>query len=142
MNRKGILCKDCIDGFAVSFTSMGRKCSNCTDARYGIPLYLLIELAPTTVFYLIILIFQIHMTSIILYCSIIQFLLVTDRYLPIERIVLQYENNHLLFKVNAFFYSLFNLDVFAIFYHHFVSVKVLISYTQYSLAVYQFCTSA
>ena len=114
MNRKGFLCKDCIDGFAVSFTSMGHKCSNCTDAWYGIPLYLLIELAPTTVFYLIILIFQIHitsspMTSIILYCSIIQFLLVTDRYPPIERIVPQYENN-LLFKVNAFFYSLLNLD--------------------------------
>ena len=30
MNRKGFLCEDCVDGFAVSFTSMGHKCSNCT----------------------------------------------------------------------------------------------------------------
>ena len=51
MNRKGFLCEECIDGFAVSFTSMGHKCSNCTDVWYGIPLYLLIELAPITVFY-------------------------------------------------------------------------------------------
>ena len=83
MNRKGFLCKDCVDGFAVSFTSMGYKCSNCTDAWYGIPLYLLLELAPTTVLYLIILIFQIHITSspmtcFILCCSSIQFLLVND----------------------------------------------------------------
>ena len=114
MNRKGFLCKDCIDGFAVSFTSMGHKCSNCTDAWYGIPLYLLIELAPTTVFYLIILIFQVHMTSspmtsIILCCNFIQFLLVTDRYPPVERIIPHYENNF-LFKINAFFYGLLNLD--------------------------------
>jgi hypothetical protein len=80
MNRKGFLCEDCVDGFAVSFTSMGHKCSNCTDAWYGIPLYLLIELAPITVFYLIILIFQVHITSapmtgLIFYCTIVQYVL-------------------------------------------------------------------
>ena len=58
MNRKGFLCEDCVDGFAVSFTSMEHKCSNCSDTWYGIPLYLLIGLAPITVFYLIILIFH------------------------------------------------------------------------------------
>ena len=115
MNRKGFLCEDCVDGFTVSFTSMGHKCSNCTDVWYGIPLYLLIELAPITVFYLTILIFQIHITSspmtcLILYCSTLQFLLVNDRYLPLERIVPQYENS-VLFKINVFFYSLWNLDL-------------------------------
>ena len=114
MNRKGFLCEECIDGFAVSFTSMGHKCSNCTDAWYGIPLYLLIELAPITVFYLIILIFQVHITSapmtcLILCCSSLQYLLVNDRYPPVERIIPQYENN-ILFKINVFFYSLWNLD--------------------------------
>ena len=91
MNRKGLLCEDCVDGFAVSFTSMGHKCSNCTDAWYGIPLYLLIELAPITVFYLIILIFQMHITSapmtcFIFYCQLVQFVLVNDQSLPLERI--------------------------------------------------------
>ena len=110
MNRKGFLCEDCVDGFAVSFTSMGHKCSNCTDAWYGIPLYLLIELVPITVFYFFVLIFRIHITSspmtcLILYCNFIQYLLADDRYPPIERIVPQYENN-ILFKVGVFFYSL------------------------------------
>ena len=63
MNRKGLLCRDCIDGFGPSVTSLGYKCSNCTDAWYGIPLYLAVELVPITLFYLIILVFKIHLTS-------------------------------------------------------------------------------
>ena len=63
MNRKGFLCKDCIDGFGPSVTSLWCKCSNCTDAWYGIPLYLAVELIPITLFYMIILIFKIHLTS-------------------------------------------------------------------------------
>ena len=63
MNRKGLLCKDCIDGFGPSVTSLGYKCSNCTDAWYGIPLYLAVELIPITLFYLIILIFKINLIS-------------------------------------------------------------------------------
>ena len=115
MNRKGFLCEDCVDGFAVSFTSMGHKCSNCTDVWYGIPLYLLIELAPITVFYLIILIFQVHITSapmtcFILGCTLVQYILVNDRFPPVERIVPLYQNN-ILFKINVFFYSLWNLDL-------------------------------
>ena len=31
MNRKGFLCKDCIDGYGPSASSIGFKCSNCTD---------------------------------------------------------------------------------------------------------------
>ena len=63
MNRKGLLCKDCIDEFGPSVTSLGYKCSNCTDAWYGIPLYLAVELIPITLFYLIILIFKINLIS-------------------------------------------------------------------------------
>ena len=63
MNRKGLLCKDCIDGFGPSVTSLGYKCSNCTDAWYGIPLYLAVELIPITLFYLIILFFKVHLAS-------------------------------------------------------------------------------
>ena len=114
MNRKGFLCEDCIHGFAVSFTSMGHKCSNCTDTWYGVPLYLLIELAPITVFYLIILIFQVHITSapmtcFIFCCQSAQFLLVIDQFPPLERIIPQLESN-ILFKINLFFYSIWNLD--------------------------------
>ena len=52
MNRKDLLCKDCIDGFGPSVISLGYKCSNCTDAWYGILLYLAVELIPITLFYI------------------------------------------------------------------------------------------
>ena len=63
MNRKGRVCSECIDGFAPSVTSIGYECSNCTDTWYGVPLYLLLEFVPITIFYLTILIFQISVTS-------------------------------------------------------------------------------
>ena len=63
MNRKGILCSECIDGYGPSVTSPNFRCSDCSNAWYGIPLYLLLELVPVTVFYLIMLIFQVNITS-------------------------------------------------------------------------------
>jgi hypothetical protein len=64
MNRKGIVCSQCIDGFGPSVTSIGYTCANCTDhAWYRVPLFLVLLFAPITVFYLFILTFQISMTS-------------------------------------------------------------------------------
>ena len=115
MNRKGFLCEECIDGFSISMTSIGFKCSNCTDAWYGVPLHLVTELVPVTVFYLLIVIFQIHitsapMTSFILYSQIIMFVLAIDRPPPLERIIPQYEKSFLL-NLNLFLYGPWNLDL-------------------------------
>ena len=63
MNRKGILCSECIDGYGPSVTSPNFRCSDCLNVWYGVPLYLLLELVPVTVFYLIMLIFQVNVTS-------------------------------------------------------------------------------
>ena len=63
MNRKGRICSECIDGFAPSVTSVGYICSNCTGAWYGIPLYLLPEFVPITLFYILVLVCQISVTS-------------------------------------------------------------------------------
>ena len=78
MNRKGIVCSECIDGYGPSVTSPKFRCSDCTNAWYGIPLYLVLELVPVTIFYLIMLIFQVNvtsapMTSFIFYSNIILF---------------------------------------------------------------------
>lgn len=63
MNRKGRVCSECIDGFGPSVISVGSICSNCTDAWYGIPLYLFLEFVPITVFYVVIVFFRINVTS-------------------------------------------------------------------------------
>ena len=63
MNRKGLVCSECIDGYGPSITSTNLRCSDCSNVWYGVPLYLLLELVPVTVFYLIVVIFQINLTS-------------------------------------------------------------------------------
>ncbi len=114
MNRKGFLCEECIDNFAVSMTSIGNKCSNCTDVWYGIPLYLTVELVPITAFYLFILVFQIHttsppMVSFIFYSQTVMFVLTVDRPPPLEKVIPQYERNFWL-NLNLFLYGSWNLD--------------------------------
>ena len=114
MNRKDFLCEECIDGFSVSMTSLGHKCSNCTDVWYGIPLYLVIELVPITAFYLLLLIFQLYltsapMTSFILYSQSVMFVITIDRPPPLEKVVPQNEKSF-LFNLNIFIYGPWNLD--------------------------------
>ena len=70
LNRKGHLCSECIDGFGPSVTSFGYRCTNCTDAWYGVPLFLILNFAPITVLYLLILVFQISITSAPMPCFI------------------------------------------------------------------------
>ena len=50
MNRKGIACSQCIDGYGPSVTSIGYRCINCTDAWYRVPLFLVFLFAPITLF--------------------------------------------------------------------------------------------
>ena len=63
MNRKGIACRDCIDGFSPAITSFGYQCSNCTGVWYGVPLFLLLEFVPISIFYIIILVSGISVTT-------------------------------------------------------------------------------
>ena len=73
LNRKGKLCSECKDGYGLSTTSVGFQyfeCSKCAGTWYGVPLFLFLELFPLTVLYLIILIFQINITSGSITCFI------------------------------------------------------------------------
>ena len=76
MNRKGIVCRECIDGYGPSVTSLKFQCSTCSNVWYGVVMYLLIELVPVTIFYVIALLFQLNlttapMTSFIMYSNCI-----------------------------------------------------------------------
>jgi len=39
MNRRRLLCRDCIDGFGPSIITIGYACANCTANKYGWVLY-------------------------------------------------------------------------------------------------------
>ena len=70
LNRKGLVCSECADGFGPSMSSFGYRCANCTDAWYGVPLFLFLELVPIAVFYIICLAFHISVTSAPMPCFI------------------------------------------------------------------------
>ena len=116
LNRTGFLCKDCIDGFGVSYTSLDYQCCNCSNVWYGIPLYLMIEFLPATILFLIILISNIHVTSAPLTCFVMCVQLFTvdiasDRSHPLQLIipVIKYRR---AFNIVLGFFGIWNLDYF------------------------------
>ena len=116
MNRKGLVCSECADGFGPSVTSFGYRCVNCTDAWYQVPLFLLLDFAPVTVLYLIILVLQISITSAPLPCFIMyaqliimtfdssNFFLVTNMMFTDDR------KFRLDMQIMLTMYGMFNLD--------------------------------
>ena len=66
-NRKGLLCRDCLDGFGHAVFITGYACENYTGHSYlGVSLYLTLELVPIMAFYFFLLVFQIRVTSALL----------------------------------------------------------------------------
>ena len=116
LNRRGPLCNDCIDGFGLSATSVPFTCSNCTrfSLTYGIPLYILIEIIPTTLFYLFILIFRVNLTSspmtgFILYSHLVMNIIIIDLNHPVAEILFQTKYFRTILIA---LYGMWNLDFF------------------------------
>ena len=151
LNRKGLVCSECADGFGPSVTSFQYTCANCTDAWYGVPLFLFLEFFPITLFYLIILVFQISVTSAPMPCFIMyaQFIITAFKLIfhssnPIRnKILIEDGDFRLDIKVIYTFYGLFNLDFFQFIIPPFcVSSKLKFFYTTffgYISAIYPVC---
>ena len=118
LNRKGFVCSECADGFGPSVTSYGYRCTNCTDALYGVPLFLFLEFAPITVFYIICLAFQISVTSAPMPCFIMyaQIIVVTFDFTttntPVLYKIIPRDNldHRVDIKITLALYRVFNLD--------------------------------
>ena len=114
LNRKGKLCSECVDGFGPSiFTIIPILCSDCTNAWYGIPLYLFLEFVPITIFYFIVLFFRISVTSapmvVFVFFSQIgvsTLIVVTNRYISDTSLSFHFLNTL------TTFYGIWNLDFF------------------------------
>ena len=64
-NRRGFMCGECIDGYGPANVSPMLNCVNCTSglSRYGITVYLLTQIIPTTLAFVILVIFRLNITS-------------------------------------------------------------------------------
>ena len=75
LNRDGLLCSKCKAGYGPALYSRTWKCEKCNNTQYLMwTLYLFLELTPLTVFFIIVIIFNIRATSppftaYILYCQ-------------------------------------------------------------------------
>ena len=126
LNRKGRVCSECMDGYGPAVMSVGFdiQCANCSGTWYGVPLFLFLEFFPITVFYFIILLFQINITSGSITCYIMysQLLVIAyDRIIAgdnfeITDILLTASTNSKLFlKILLTVYDIWNLRFFRYF---------------------------
>ena len=60
-NREGFLCSSCRPGYGVSVYSFGLSCAKC-DGNPGALWYIVLELVPITLFYVIVVVFSIRVT--------------------------------------------------------------------------------
>ena len=76
LNRKGLLCSECYDGYGPAVYTFGNECVKCNRNTYtSWTLYLFVVLFPITVFYIIVIIFNVHatappLTAFVLYCQV------------------------------------------------------------------------
>ena len=121
LSRKGYLCSDCIDGFgpSMSLIEHPNHCYECSGNHWGVMIYLTIVLLPLTLLYLLILIFQIRMTSAPIPCFVMYSQLVViafsdtwgkpfDELAPI--FFTKAGNTRAVTKVILVLYGIFNLD--------------------------------
>ena len=118
LNRKGLVCSECADGFGPSVTSIGYRCVNCTDAWYGVPLFLILNFAPITVLYLLILVFRISITSapmpcFVMYAQLVAILIDSDNSRTVTEIFLTDNRDFRpVMQIILTLYGMFNLDFY------------------------------
>ena len=119
LHRQGSLCSECMDGYAPAMYSFKDECVKCKGNLYGISLYLLSELGPVTLFYVLVLIFQFNITSapmtcFIMYSQMILFIFNIKFEEPsIKQLIFDKDYYPTKFmKIAHTCYGIFNLDFF------------------------------
>ena len=138
LNRKGYMCSQCKNGYGPPVTHHSLSCASmcylCKETWSDLLLYLSVNFIPLTVFYFLILVFQVRMTSapmtcFIMYSQLIVFAFyedcgVNDQYSIINEV--KFSNSGTALgrgtKILLTIYGVFNLDFF-----HFVLPPFCIS---------------
>ena len=114
-NREGLLCSKCKPGYGPTPYSWSLKCEKCRDEHVGWfwLLYLVLELVPLTVFYLMVILLNIHVTSppftaFVFFCQLFTLLFKESAYFNVG--VIQYSNEIFLYIVSTLI-SIWNLDI-------------------------------
>ena len=127
-NRRGFLCGECIDGYGPS-PFYSDFCANCSDLNLvaAICLYLFLTLFPTTLFFFIVLVFHLNVTTgpllgYILFCQA-HVITLADQFYLISSIEL-YLPSPLLFIFHS---SLFLSGIWSLKFFQFIAPPICIS---------------
>ena len=118
LNRTGLLCSKCQHGLGPAVLPYQRPCVECFDKRYGWLVYITATLIPTTIFCVLVIIFQFHVTSAKMnaFVFICQFITCAS---TLSNPYIAYDTNltaiHFFELVIITFYGIWNLDFFRYF---------------------------
>ena len=114
-NREGQLCGTCKKGYGPALIKYDMQCTKCSTKNYGWALYLLLGFLPITVFYLIIVMFQVSATSgplnvFIFSAQIIAIAIDTNKIVLTAHGSQSWSN--VILQILVTFYAIWNLDFF------------------------------
>lgn len=104
LNRKGLVCGECKEGYGVSLLTVGLKCSACTHPWKGWLLYLTTQFLPITIFYVLIFALQISVTSIPMNCFVLYSQIIVGTF-NCDEVVL----NEIYVQATPFFQAVFKM---------------------------------
>jgi hypothetical protein len=108
-NRKGILCSQCVSNYSVYFHSYTLKCGSNDLCHFGVLFYIIAEIVPITVLFILILRFDVSLTSGASYSLILMIQLKSTMIVPKALI-----HPKFLRDIYVIVYDIFNLEFFDI----------------------------
>jgi hypothetical protein len=110
--RYGVLCGRCRDDFCAHYHSNNFKCDTCSTCSYGWALYIVSELIPLAILFLLVVIFDISFTSGLLN-GFIFYAQVFDSIFSIGKSFIWYpRTTYTLMRIIQVVYKFFNFDFF------------------------------
>ena len=114
-NREGLLCSKCKPGYGPAVYSFSLMCAECNDNGVGWALYLFLVLFPITVFYIIVIIFNIRatappFTAFVMMCQI--YCTIELIHVPLQMKLKHMQSLSLLIHIDRVLTGIWNLDFF------------------------------
>ena len=111
--QTGLMCTECVDGYAYPVYSYSLACVECKDYEYNWLKYIAVAFLPLTVFYIIVILFRISVTSGAMNGYVLMCQLITT---PMNVRMLNTIRNKIVMLLYVSFNGIWNLDFFRGFY--------------------------
>ena len=105
LNREGLICGQCKEGYGLSVLRVGYKCVKCSQPWRGWLLYIFFQFVPVTIFYLIIFSLQISITTTV-NCFVFYSQIIVGAFTYDELVI-----NNVYMKAPPFLQTFFNIMI-------------------------------